>query len=68
MDTEQWEPIHVVDINQEAMKCTYYLFEQAGGRHPSIFNLKNYPREYRKRGNRMYEYLHQLVRRKLNDS
>ena len=68
MNTELWESIFVADAKQETMKCTYYLFEQAGRRYPSIFNLKNYPREYRKRSNKVFDYLHQMVKRQLDAS
>ena len=68
MDREQWEPIHVTDAKHEAMRCTHYLFDQAGGRHPQWFNLKSYPREYRKRGNAMFDFLHQKVKRQLQAS
>ena len=58
MSREQWEPIHVLDVTQEAMRCTHYIFEQAGGSNPQWFDMKSYPREYRKRGNLMFDYLH----------
>ena len=68
MDREQWEPIHVADVKSEAIKWTHYLFEEVGRCNPSIFNLKSYPRECRKRGNKMFDYLHQMVRRQLQAS
>ena len=68
MKREQWEPIHLVDIKNETIQCTHYIFEQAGASNPQWFNLKNYPREYRKRGNAMFENLHQKVKRKLKAS
>ena len=34
MKREQWEPIHVNDFKHEAMRCTHYLLDQAGGSNP----------------------------------
>ena len=54
MRRHQWEPINVVDFKHEAMKCAHLILDLAGGSHPQWFDYKNYPREYRKRGNLMF--------------
>ena len=68
MRREQGEPINVVDFKHEAMKCAHLILELAGGSHPQWFDLKNYPREYRKRGSLMFDNLHQKVKRTLKNS
>ena len=48
----------MADIKNEAMKWTHYLLDQAGGSNPQWFSIKNYPKEFRKRGNAMFDNLH----------